>query len=271
MKAPKVPATLRHLVIPRVDDFVVRRYRTLASRSARSEALEAATLKAFRALAEADLSRARPSEAVRRTVIDQFHRLYYHSPKQTWKNTRFHGVTVWKNPMDLWLYQELIHEYRPDVVIEAGTKYGGSAYYFARLMDLADHGQVITIDTKPQPNRPEHPRITYLTGSSTDPAIAATVDELVGGGKPLIVLDSSHARDHVLEELRLWSPRVPLGWHIVVEDSHAGGHPISSRVDRGPWHAINRFLAENDEFEVDESMHKFFFTFNPRGYLKRVR
>ena len=165
--------------------------------------------------------------------------------------------------MDLWLYQEMIHEFRPDVIIEAGTKYGGSAYYFARLFDLVGHGQVITIDTTPQPDRPEHPRITYLTGSSTDPAIAESVDELVGDGKPLIVLDSSHARDHVLEELRLWSPRVPLGWHIVVEDSHAGGHPVTTRVARGPWPAIKRFLAENDAFVVDESMHKFFFTFNP--------
>jgi cephalosporin hydroxylase len=294
--ALKVPRALRRIVVPRVDDAVIRRYRTLAARSVRSESLDAATLraaariaeravedgrpsdgadkaltKAFRTLAEGDLSRARPSPAVRRAVIDQFHRLYYHSPRQTWKNTRFQGVTVWKNPMDLWLYQEMIHEFRPDVLIEAGTKYGGSAYYFARLFDLVGHGQVITIDTKPQPNRPEHPRITYLTGSSTDPAIAESVDELVGGGKPLIVLDSHHARDHVLEELRLWSPRVPLGRHIVVEDSHAGGHPVSTRVARGPWPAIDRFLAENDAFEVDESMHKFFFTFNPRGYLKRVR
>ena len=31
------------------------------------------------------------------------------------------------------------------------------------------------------------------------------------------------------------------------------------------------FLAETDDFVVDQSMHKFFLTFNPRGYLKRVR
>ncbi len=267
----RVPSAVRRLVVPRVDDFVLRRYRTLAARSAPSDEVEQATVKAFRALAEADLWKTRPSPAARRAVVEQFHRLYYHSPRQTWKNTKFEGVTVWKNPMDLWLYQELVHEFRPDVIIEAGTKYGGSAYYFARLLDLAGHGQVITIDTKPQPNRPEHPRITYLTGSSTDPAIAETVDGLVGDGKPLIVLDSHHARDHVLAELRLWSPRVPLGWYIVVEDSHAGGHPVSTRVARGPWPAITRFLKENDAFESDESMHKFFLTFNPRGYLKRVR
>ena len=276
-----------------MDDFVIRRYKTLASRRVRSEALDEATLraatriaqravedgrpadgtdtalaKAFRTLAEGELWHGRPSPAVRKALIEQFHRLYYHSPRQTWKNTRFEGVTVWKNPMDLWLYQEMIHEFRPDVVIEAGTKYGGSAYYFARLFDLIGHGQVITIDTKPEPNRPDHPRITYLTGSSIDPAIAESVDELVGDGKPLIVLDSNHSRDHVLAELRLWSPRVPVGWHIVVEDSHAGGNPVTTRVARGPWPAIKKFLAENDEFEIDESMHKFFLTFNPRGYLE---
>ena len=63
---------------------------------------------------------------------------------------------------------------------------------------------------------------------------------------------------------------MPLGRHIVVEDSHAGGNPVTTRVARGPRPAIKRFLAENDAFVVDESMHKFFFTFNPGGYLKRV-
>ena len=246
----KVPQALRRAVAPRVDEFVLRRHR---------------------ALADADLSRKRPSDAVRRAVVEQFHRLYYHSSKQTWQNTEFLGARVWKNPMDLWLYQEMIHEYRPDAIIEAGTKFGGSAYYFARLFDLVGHGQVITIDIEEQPNRPEHPRITYLTGSSTDPAIADSVDGLVGGGKPLIVLDSSHRFDHVLAELRLWSPRVPIGSYIVVEDTHGGGRPVTTRHRRGPWRAVETFLAENDAFEVDESMHKFFMTFNPRGYLKRVR
>jgi len=85
------------------------------------------------------------------------------------------------------------------------------------------------------------------------------------------VLDSSHRRDHVLAELRLWSPRVPRGSYIVVEDTHADGHPVTTRFGRGPWDAVEQFLAENEAFEIDESMHKFLMTFNPRGYLKRVR
>jgi cephalosporin hydroxylase len=150
---------VRRAVVPRVDELVLRRYRTLAARSARSRKLERATVRAFRALAEGDLAGEGPSAAARRAVVEQFHRLYYHSSKQTWQNTEFLGTRVWKNPMDLWLYQELIHEHRPE-------------------------------------------------GSSTDPAIFASVDELVGAGKPLIVLDSWHRSDHVLDELRLWSPRV---------------------------------------------------------------
>lgn len=291
---PRSP--LRRLAAPRVDELVRRRYGTLSRRSSPDPALDRATLQgfrrlvnravqgsavperideavanAFRAIADADLDGRRPAPAVRRAVVEQFHRLYYHSAKQTWKNTRFLGVPVWKSPLDLWLYQELIHELRPDVLIEAGTKFGGSAYYFARLFDLMGHGQVITIDVEEQPGRPEHPRITYLSGSSTDPALAEHITGLVGDGKPLVVLDSAHRRNHVLAELRLWSPRVPVGSYIVVEDGHADGHPVTTRIGRGPWDAVERFLAEDDSFEIDESKHKFFMTFNPRGYLRRVR
>jgi len=165
MRLP-LPRAVRRAAAPRVDDFVVRRYRALSRRRSRSEVVDSATLQAvarlarrtarrgdpagrtdeaiagaFAALADADVSGRRASPAVRRTLVDQFHRLYYHSAKRTWQDTRFLGVPVWKSPLDLWIYQELIHELRPDVLIEAGTKFGGSAYYFARLFDLVGHGQ----------------------------------------------------------------------------------------------------------------------------------
>jgi len=238
--------------------------------TASPKALDKAVVSAFRALAEADLARRRRSPVVRKAVVDQFHRLYYHSRKRTWYNTYFLGVRVRKSPLDLWLYQEILHDVRPDVLVEAGTKFGGSAYYFARLFDLLGHGEVVTIDTKPEPGLPEHPRITYLTGSSTDPSIIERVDRMIAGRRVLVVLDSAHGRDHVLEELRLWSPRVAVGSYIVVEDTHADGHPITTRFGPGPRDAVELFLAANDSFEIDASKHKFFFTWNRGGYLKRV-
>ena len=272
---------------------MLRRYRALSAARPRERELDRATLRALRpdrrptpstAAGRTGRSTARwrarsarsptptsPATArrrpIRRALVAQFHRLYYHSHEQTWQDTRFLGVQVWKTPLDLWLYQELIHDERPDVLIEAGTKFGGSAYYFARMFDLIGHGEVVTIDVEEQPGRPEHPRITYLAGSSTDPDVFARVGELLGDRKPLIVLDSSHRRGHVRDELRLWSPLVPVGSYIVVEDTHAGGHPVTTRIGRGPWAAVKDFLRETDDFVVDESMHKFFLTFNPRGYL----
>jgi cephalosporin hydroxylase len=99
----------------------------------------------------------------------------------TWKDTWWMGVPVQKWPTDLWLYQELLHGLRPDVIIECGTAFGGSALYLGGLCDLLDNGQIISNDTDEwyitvpgYDGRKEHPRVTYLLGSSVDPAI---VDE----------------------------------------------------------------------------------------------
>src|SRR5439155_7626179 len=76
-----------------------------------------------------------------------------------------------KCPLDLWVYHDILAEVRPDIVIETGTFLGGSALFMASCMDTLGHGRVITIDIEDHPERPSHPRITYLVGSSTDSAV----------------------------------------------------------------------------------------------------
>ena len=39
----------------------------------------------------------------------------------------------------------------------------------------------------------------------------------------------------------------------------------------GPFEAVETFLATTDEFEIDREREKFLITFNPSGYLRRVR
>jgi len=265
---------IRSRVAPPLDRLALSRYRTLARRGelARDpEAVERETVLAFTRVLEADRTRRRPSPNARRALVDSFHRLYYHSSKQTWESTYFRGTAVWKNPLDLWLYQEILCKVRPDVIIETGTKYGGSAYYLASMCDLLDHGEVITIDIQVQPDRPEHSRITYLTGSSTDPQVIERVDALLPpDATTLVFLDSDHRCDHVLDELRIWASRVSVGSYLVVEDTNINGHPAAEKWGPGPMEAVDIFLQGNDRFEVDESKHKFFLTFNPRGFLRRV-
>ena len=79
------------------------------------------------------------------------------------------GYPIMKYPTDMWIYQEIIFETKPDFIIECGTAHAGSALYFASLFDLINHGKVITIDievwkNKENRERPKHERITYLLG-----------------------------------------------------------------------------------------------------------
>jgi cephalosporin hydroxylase len=203
-------------------------------------------------------------------VVDSFHRLYYES--EVFTRTSWLGVSALKCPLDLWIYQEIIYDVRPDVIVECGTASGGSALFLAAICDLVGNGRIITIDIEEAPGRPRHPRVTYLHGSSTAPDIVGQVGRAVGGeGCVLVLLDSDHSKDHVLAELRAYSGFVTPGSYVIVEDTNIGGHPVSLDWGPGPTEAVDEFLAENDAFAIDESREKFFLTFNPRGYLRRMR
>jgi cephalosporin hydroxylase len=209
---------------------------------------------------------------VSRWLTRHFHRLYYYQREQTWRNTRYFGTDILKCPLDLWIYQELFHELRPDLIIETGTAFGGSAAYMASLCDLLDNGRIITIDALEREGRPQHPRVTYLSGFSTDAEIVSEVRSQVRpGDRVLVILDSDHSEANVIEELRSYHSLVTPGSYCIVEDSNINGHPVSREDGAGPMEAIHTFLAENDAFEIDRSREKFYLTFNPSGYLKRIK
>lgn len=213
-----------------------------------------------------------PPAVVRDAIVDQFHLLYYHVSRRTWKDTFYRGTRAYKCPTDMWVYQELIDDLKPGLVIETGTFRGGSALFIADRLQLAGRGQVVTIDVDVQPNRPQHPRLTYLTGSSTDPAILAQVRERIDPALPvLVILDSDHSAGHVAAELEAYAPLVTEGSYLVVEDTNVNGHPAAPEHGPGPFEATQEFLARTEEFEVDERCERYFLTQNPQGYLKRVR
>ncbi|KPL24799.1 MAG: cephalosporin hydroxylase, partial [Phycisphaerae bacterium SM1_79] len=109
--------------------------------------------------------------------------LYYDSRMfgKTWVDTTFLGTKVEKCPLDLWIYQEIIHEIRPEIIVECGTFLGGGALYLASICDLLNHGQVVTIDILDRKDKPQHSRIEYLLGSSTSPEIVEKVRARVQG------------------------------------------------------------------------------------------
>lgn len=219
-----------------------------------------------------------------KTIVEQFHKLYFdsHVFGKTWISSSWMGVPVHKCPTDLWTYQELIYERRPDIIVETGTLFGGSACYFASLCDLIDNGRVITVDVDSAEEsvfrgrstakrvRPTHPRLTYLRGSSTSEDVLLQIKNLIHhGDKVLVILDSDHRKRHVLEELRAYAPLVSIGSYLIVEDTNINGHPILPGFGPGPLEAVAEFLSTNQNFVVDRERERHFLTFNPGGFLRR--
>lgn len=203
-------------------------------------------------------------------VIKAFHRLWY-ADRGTWRATKWQGITTWKCPLDLWLYQEIIHELRPGLIIETGTAFGGSASYMGWLCDVIDHGRIVSVDIAPKTeDLPEHPRVTYLLGSSTDPEIVAQVRSMITPGEPvMVILDSDHSEAHVRNELLAYADLVTPGSYLIVEDTNVNGHPAYRAHGPGPMEALEWFLTQRSDFTSDRSKHRYHLTLNPRGYLKK--
>ena len=96
-----------------------------------------------------------------------------------------------KCPLDLWIYQEIIFNLRPDIIVECGTGNGGSALFMAYVLDILNNGKVISIDLEHLEGKPQHERIDYLVGSSTSEDVRAQVARLISSeGRVMVVLDS---------------------------------------------------------------------------------
>ncbi|MGI8439167.1 MAG: CmcI family methyltransferase [Thermoleophilaceae bacterium] len=203
----------------------------------------------------------------------EFAWLLYELSDQTWMNAEWLGVKALKLPFDMWVQQEIIVETRPDVIVETGTYSGGSALFFATVLDALGHGEVITIDVDHAPLHAkvvEHPRVDAIRGGSTDPDVVSSVSQRVRGQRTMVILDSDHSAAHVSAELEVLSPLVSPGCYLIVEDTSVNGNPVLPDFGPGPAEALAEWLPMAEDFEVDPSREKFMVTFHPGGYLRRL-
>lgn len=211
----------------------------------------------------------------RQQIVEDFHRLYFNDVFDKRLRANWLGVELLKYPTDLIVYQEIIHEIRPDLIVETGTHHGGSALFFASILDLIGQGKVISIDVTRRNNLPHHPRITYLVGSSTAEDVVAEVASRVAGSQTVLVtLDSGHTKQHVAQEIDIYRRFVTKGSYLIVEDTKLNGHPVFTQYEpdlgEGPMEAVLEFLAKDQTFQVDRSRERFFLTSNPNGFLLRI-
>ena len=182
------------------------------------------------------------------------------------------GVPARKMVLDAWVYQQIIHELRPDIVIEIGNAEGGSTKYLANLLDLVGKGEVIGVDIDHSQFRAHHPRISLVTGDSLAPETLGRVETLARGRQGLVIHDGDHSHEHVLADLRAHAKFVSPGGYFIVEDTVIDLFRAGDGLGNvnGPLGAVEQFVREDLRFQIDLSREYFVLTFNPKGYLKRV-
>lgn len=193
--------------------------------------------------------------------IKAFEDLWYRS-LYTWRLTSFEGVPVLKNPFDLWIYQDIIYQLKPTLIIETGSAFGGSALFFSHCMERngGEHF-VISIDCEPAATLPEHRWIWFIRAYSDDPAVLAEVSSFARTQpRVMVVLDSDHSPTYVKEELDLYAPFVSRGQMLVVEDMNIGG----------PRWAVDDWLPHHPEFVRSVLAERYMMTFNRGGWLVRI-
>ncbi|MBI4478826.1 MAG: class I SAM-dependent methyltransferase [Acidobacteria bacterium] len=201
-----------------------------------------------------------------------------------WKQVRWLGVPVLQWPTDLILMQELIAESRPRVIVETGLYLGGTAVYYASLLDLLGiDGRVISIDIQIHPEALRNidgsrfrDRIRWIEGDSKSDAVHAALQrQLAGESNVLVCLDSDHSYAHTLGELRAFARYVPAGSYMVLFDTICedladtpNGEPAWKQDN--PMAALRQFLTEHPNFATDQRFGKYLVSFAPQGFLKRI-
>lgn len=206
-----------------------------------------------------------------------YHHWYHNS--LVWRTTAWLGVPTLKSVSDMWNYQEVLTWLRPSLVVEFGTALGGSALFFATVMEkLRDDYLVFTVDIdRGRVNEKvlAHEHIEVFTASSTDEAVQRRLSELrvAYAGPVFAILDSDHSEAHVLAELELLRTILVAGDYIVVEDTNLNGRPILPDHGPGPYEAVQRFLsAHPGQFWHDQAREKKFgFSFALNGFLVKLR
>jgi len=202
------------------------------------------------------------------------HRLMY---EPTWL-----GIPIIQFPEDIVVMQELIWKIKPDVIIETGVAHGGTAVFYASVLELLGKGKVVGVDIEIRKYNEvaikSHfmsKRIKLIQGSSIDPEVVKQVQSHIRPtDKVLVTLDSNHSYEHVMKELELYSPFVSADSYIVAMDGAqewVWDIPAGKKEwkEDNPLRAIKDFLKKNQEWETDPYYTRLMVTASPLGFLHR--
>ena len=197
------------------------------------------------------------------------------------------GEPLLNLPQDMFALQDIVWRTKPEFIIEVGVAWGGSLLYEAMLLEILGGQKVIGVDIFIPPDLRERlanhgklsERLVLVEGSSTAEDTLDQIKAILNGSrKVLVILDSYHTHDHVLNELRSYEQFIEKGQYLICGDTVVERIPAQVHRTR-PWGpgnnpatAVKEFITECDRFVVDEKIdQRLLFSCHPGGYLQAVK
>ena len=195
------------------------------------------------------------------------------------------GLPIIQMPADVMATQEVIWATKPDIIVETGIARGGSMIFLASMLQLLGRGTVIGVDIDIRAHNRQaiesHPlahRVKMIEGSSTADETLACVRGLIPpAAKVMVILDSNHSRQHVLDELRAYGPlghagpvsrgcRHPARPHSAGPNSQEAFNGLGTRQRtaggleavherNGPFRSRSRGQRQADHFKFTGRLH----------------
>lgn len=184
----------------------------------------------------------------------------------------YKNVPIIKCPFDYVIYQMIIFDLKPDLIIEIGTNKGGSSLYLADLLELMGKGEIHTIDIVDirDENAKNHPRIKFFSDGFEN----YDLKNAKGFDSILVIDDGSHIYEDVKGALEKFHSIINIDSYFIVEDGILDQLGWKKKYNGGPNKAINEFVLKNKEFIIDRKWCDLFgtnATFNTNGFLKKIR
>ena len=187
-------------------------------------------------------------------------------------NVTYRGIPMLKNPFDYVLYQMLINDIKPDLIIEIGSYNGASALYYSDILDLIGNGIVHSIDIEDHVHQlaKQKSNIKFFTTGYQN----YDLNNAKEFNKIMVIDDGSHYYEDVLKALNKFSVLININSYYIVEDGVVSALGMKNKFNGGPLKAIDEFLKNNKNFIIDRKYCYFFgknATFNVNGFLKRIK
>lgn len=197
------------------------------------------------------------------------------------------GIPTIQFPNDLMVIQEIIYEYKPDIIVETGVAHGGTLLFYASILKLIKKKfSIIGIDILIKKKNKKKilsnqlsKNIKLFETSSDDLDTIQKIKKIVNKKKVIIILDSNHSHNHVLNELNLYSEIIKKNGYLIAMDTttefvkkkHINRNRNFSKGNN-PFTAVNEFLKKNKNFKIDFYYeNKSFITGCFNGFLKKIK